>query len=288
MGTTVYNARCDCCKSEQRQLIDTLCARGVSAKLIAERVNVSFGAGTTKKLSDSSIYRHRKHLPAAVIESLQAKSLAAVLGKGVTLDELRAQESQNLLAHLIAYRAELDSDIGTARGNGDLRTVASLVGRRNHLLEVLARLLGELGITTVTNNVALVASPDYLAMRSALMHALQPFPQARAAVADALLSLEAAPKAPEALKQIEAPLDVIDVIEIAGDVEAAGRVAPAGKTEASLAPAIEGVELAGEVGSPHPDQPACSAPEAVVRLEPYIDGATTEKENLDGSVRLSR
>ncbi|MGB8685306.1 MAG: hypothetical protein WCD12_20670 [Candidatus Binatus sp.] len=245
--------------------------------MIGERVNVSFGNGVAKKLSDSSIYRHRKHLPAAVIESLQAKSLGAVLGKGVTLDELRAQESQNLLAHLIAYRAELDSDIGTARGNGDLRTVASLVGRRNHLLEVLARLLGELGITTVTNNVALVASPDYLAMRSALMKALMPFPDARRAVAAALTGLEAAPKldALEAPRQIEATLDVIDVIEIASDVEAAGPVAPASETQASSAPEdIEGVGLAGEVGSPHPDQPACPAPEAVVRLEQYINGAT--------------
>lgn len=284
MATTVYNARCDCCKSEQRQLIDTLCARGVSAKLIAERVNVSFGAGATKKLSDSSIYRHRKHLPAAVIESLQAKSLGAVLGKGVTLDELRAQESQNLLAHLIAYRAELDSDIGAARGNGDLRTVASLVGRRNHLLEVLARLLGELGITTVTNNVALVASPDYLAMRSALMRALSPFPQARAAVAAAMLELEAAPKAPALL---EAPRQIEEVIDtIADDVTAEASLAPAGEVGASPALDIDGIGLAGQVGSPHPDQPACPTP--VIRLETYIDGATQPREVLDGTVKLSR
>lgn len=198
-----YNSRCRVCTSEQKILVETLLARGVSAEAIANKVNVTFGDDASKKLSTASVYRHRRHMPQSLVESLKVKSFTSILGRGVSLDELRKQESENLLAHLIAYRAELDQDIATARFNGDLAIVSSLAGRRNHLLETLARLLGELGISQITNNVALVAAPDYLRLRSALMKALQAFPAARVAVARAMAELESAPDTQEI---VDAPL----------------------------------------------------------------------------------
>ncbi len=293
MSNQAFNARCRVCTSEQKILIETLLARGVAAEAIASKVNLTFGGDKSKEVSSSSVYRHRKHMPQALVESLKVKSFSSILGKGVSLDELRKQESENLLAHLIAYRAELDTDIATARFNGDLAVVSSLAGRRNHLLETLAKLLGELGITSVTNNVALIASSDYLRLRTGLMRALMPFPQARAAVAAVMLELEAAPTR-EAID--------VEVKEIASDGNAAatGNASPATTSAASFAiehdisgsghdDAPSSAQAAGEiVAMLHHDEPACLTPAPVINTELYIDGKTAEKGQLDGIARLSR
>lgn len=248
MADQGYNSRCHVCTSEQRILVETLLARGLSAVAIAAKVNLSFGNDASKKLTAASVHRHRKHMPGELIQRLKAKSLGAILGKGVSLAELRARESENLLAHICAYRAELDQDIATARFNGDLAVVSSLAGRRNHLLETLARLLGELGISTVVNNVQLVSSPEYLALMATLYRALAPFPDARRAVAAALEELGAKSE----------PIEV-EVKEI-GTSEAA--------SPARLASATETLATAPVVAREIP---------TVLRLEQYSESRTPER-----------
>jgi hypothetical protein len=74
---------------------------------------------------------------------------------------------------------------------------ANVAGRLTHLLETIARISGELGAlatnTTfnITNNqVVLTQTPAFLKIQASLLHALAPFPEARAAVVAALRELD--------------------------------------------------------------------------------------------------
>jgi hypothetical protein len=277
---------CRTCQSEQRHMVETCIARGASLPTICEKVNALIGTDTSKHLNVSGLRRHKlRHMGTDLVESLKARSLGAILGKGVTLDELRTQESENWLAHVVAYRAELDLDINTARANGDLLAISSLCGRRNRLLETLGRWLGELGISTVVNNVSLHTSPDFLELRRCLMDALKPFPDARRAVAKAMGELGR--RKPEG--------EIIDVVStpvISEPVAEAAILIPA--EAAALAPLEEsrslvtGRSFSDAVGAvPHVPAVRDSSP---IRLEQYIDAETSPREgNSNASIsRLSR
>ena len=83
----------------------------------------------------------------------------------------------------------------TEAGDGGL--AANVAGRLTHVLETIARISGELGAlatnTTfnITNNqVVLTQTPAFLKVQASLLHALAPFPEARAAVVAALRELD--------------------------------------------------------------------------------------------------
>lgn len=262
---------CRVCFSEQRSLCETLIARGAPIKGIVEKVNLTFGGDKSKEISESGLFRHKKkHMSEQLVSELRAKSLSTILGKEISLDELRTRESENLLATLVSHRAVLDLDINTARANGDLAIVSSLIGRRTKIVEVMGRLLGELGIHTQVNNVSLIASPDYLRLRQAIMAALKPFPEARKAVAVALGELGRETLAIEAK-----PVEVIDAesttIESGGAREAEINAAPSTAAE-RVAPAGTSEVL------------------TVIHTESFIDSTTTEREQYGNPnvIRLSR
>jgi hypothetical protein len=71
---------------------------------------------------------------------------------------------------------------------GDDRTLFLGLRERRATIELLAKLRGELDERAVVNVLAL---PEWMSVRQALLHALDPFPQARIAVGDALAELEA-------------------------------------------------------------------------------------------------
>ena len=82
---------------------------------------------------------------------------------------------------------------------GDGKGAAYIAGQLTRVLETIARISGELGdlarTTTnnfnITHNVAVLAdSPAFLRVQSTLLHALAPFPDARAAVVQALTELD--------------------------------------------------------------------------------------------------
>jgi hypothetical protein len=129
---------------------------------------------------------------------LRAKLLAGPSIEGVDLDKLRENESQSLLANLIAIRRRLFAAIDTAEECGDGNMISRVAGQLHRNLEITGSLLGDLGTgsTTINNNVLVM--PAYVEMRVELVRALQPFPEARQAVAQVLHSLES--KSAEAVK----------------------------------------------------------------------------------------
>jgi hypothetical protein len=121
-------------------------------------------------LSDDSVSRHAKsHLPKTLAVAATARAEAQA---GSLLERVRAAEEH---ARRLAFRAEADGDVRGA--------VAGL----RVLLDAL-ELLGKVAAEAESN---LVESPEWLALRSRIADALEPFPEALAAVRAAVREVEA-------------------------------------------------------------------------------------------------
>ena len=152
---------CTICNHQEREAINKALLAGEPLRNIAARTGTSATA----------LHRHKaEHLPATLTKAQAAQEVAQA-------DDLLAQVrrlqvvTMNILAH--AYQAQ------------DLRTALQAVGQARGNLELLGRLAGELEAESVRVNV-LVASPDWLRLRGAILSALDPFPEARLAIAEVL------------------------------------------------------------------------------------------------------
>jgi transposase-like protein len=168
--------QCTVCAHREASAIDLALARGVSVTALARRYD----------LGTDSIYRHRaNHLPATV----RAKLLAGPDLEAVDLDRLKETESESLLAHLVALRHRLFAALDTAEEFNDAGMLTRVSSQLHANLELTGKLLGDLGVGSVTN-VNVLVQPAYITLRVELVKALAPFPEARAAVAQALHALE--------------------------------------------------------------------------------------------------
>jgi hypothetical protein len=161
-------------------------ALGVPLQRIAKKYSVHKDAA----------WRHKKHLP----PQLKAKLTANVLAPGVDLDKLRIEESEGLLANLAAQRARLLLAQDMAMEAEQLHLVVSTAGQIHRNLELVGKYLGEFAQHHVTTQISILVSPEYLALRAALLRALGPHLEARRAVAAVLHEIEgnAAGRPPEA------------------------------------------------------------------------------------------
>jgi hypothetical protein len=161
---------------EARAQIERDLALGVPLRRLAKK----FG------ISKDALCRHRKRLP----PQLKAAMLAQSLRPEVDLDKLRTTESEGLLANLSAQRARLLlwQDWAASAEQFAIATAISAQIHRN--LELVGKYLGEFAQHHVVSNVSVLVSPQYLELRSALLRALQPYPEARRAVAAALHQIE--------------------------------------------------------------------------------------------------
>ena len=173
--------RCLVCRSTRRIEMEHALANSIGIRVLARRFGVS----------KDCLQRHRRnHMPANLVASLKARGH---LIQEKELEDLRIAESKSLLSHLVAQRGRLHHLVSRALEATDFRAATAGEGKILENLTATGRLLGEFGATTqhVTNN-TLVISPQYLALRSALLQALRPamFRDARMAVARALSSVE--------------------------------------------------------------------------------------------------
>jgi hypothetical protein len=115
------------------------------------------------------------------------------------LDKLQASESEGLLHQLVHQRARLQQLVGMATDFGDVKAAVSAEGAITANLQLVSRLLGMLVSVSEHRSTSILISSDYLALRSAIIGALKPYPDAARAVGEALHRLEA-----EAAKDITA------------------------------------------------------------------------------------
>lgn len=151
---------CTVCQSPHRGDIDRLLVGGT-----ATFRNIAKQHG----LSTAALFRHRTAcIPATLVAAVGEEKAREALD---VLQQLRA-------INQVAMRTMIDAH---KSGDGDLALKA--VDRVQKQIELQAKLLGDLDDRPTIN---IVASPEWLALRGQIVAALQPFPEARAAVAGAL------------------------------------------------------------------------------------------------------
>jgi hypothetical protein len=173
------NGRCTVCRHADRARIELLLARGASKRHVGDK----FG------LSHDAVWRHwrNQHVPEHVRAGLAIKALKP----GAELEKLVTDESIGLLENLQRIRATLYGQFDAAADVGDRQSVAMLAARLHENLSIAARSTGELQKRMPGSVVNILMAPAYLDLRSALLRALRPYPDASRAVAEAFRRIEA-------------------------------------------------------------------------------------------------
>jgi hypothetical protein len=157
--------RCTVCVHDDRPSIDMMLVNHKPFRTIADRF----------ALSKTALIRHHDdHLPEALA---RAKAAAD------------AVQADDLLAQLRALRSKSMALLLAAEQSGDIRTALAGVREARACLELLLEIEQRIDRRPIVN---VLVSPEWVATRSALVEALRPFPDARAAVAARLLALEGA------------------------------------------------------------------------------------------------
>ncbi len=155
---------CTICIHPDRKRIDAALIEGVPNRRIAAQWG----------LSETSVRRHAdSHLPASLAQGKRADDAASADTLLDRLEELRSRAMRLL---------------DQAEAAGDYRTALSGIREARGCLETLAEVQGELDRQP---RIMLALSPEWLAVRGAIVAALSPFPDARLHVAAAISQLEA-------------------------------------------------------------------------------------------------
>jgi hypothetical protein len=156
---------CTVCSHPEREAIDRALVEGQSSGKLA---------GRYRTLDERAIRRHRSnHLPTALARAREAEEVS---------------RADDLLEQVVGLQDRALTILGRAENSGDLRTALGAIREARGNLELLAKLLGELDESPQVN---ILVSPEWITVRTALLKALTPHPEARAAVAGRLLQLEA-------------------------------------------------------------------------------------------------
>lgn len=156
--------RCTVCAHEARDAINEALVSGTrQCELVAR-----YG------LSKHAISRHSlHHIPAKLAKAREAMEVA---------------EADNLLGLVLEHQATARRIAKDAEATGEKRTVLLAVRELLRIVELQAKLAGQLSDGPTVN---VVLAPQWLEVRNAMLVALSPYPEARTAVAARLLELEA-------------------------------------------------------------------------------------------------
>ncbi len=152
-------AICTACRHPQTEAISLALIQKVPMREIAEKYGLSL----------SAVARHKKHIPAQLAKADEAHHVAeagSVMQRIMELDK-RADE--------IYRQATSDQDHNLAlKALKELREVTTLY----------AKLAGEISTGGTVNNI--IVTPEWVSMRAVMLHALEPYPDARRALVMAL------------------------------------------------------------------------------------------------------
>jgi transposase-like protein len=186
--------RCSICDHQRRAAIDrALVTNDVGYRSVAQRFGISAPA----------LFRHRnRHLPVTLAKGLESKQEGADSGappvpaQAVELAEHRRdlearseRHAIDVMAQLRAINAACLEVLTKARAAEKHSTLLGAVDRIHRQIDLQARLLGELQEGPTVN---VLVAPEWHQIRLVVVQALHPYPEARAAVAQALAALPAA------------------------------------------------------------------------------------------------
>jgi hypothetical protein len=156
---------CSICTHSDRLQIEASLIAGMSLRRIAAQ----FGT------SDASLRRHKQNCIKPAIQAVQAEQQA----------KQEEQSAWTALSEMEWMRGEARKIYTDVRGMGDHRTSLSALGELRKQTELYSELTGELDRSTHVE-----LHQEWVNMREIIFQALAPFPEARIAVAKALLTLE--------------------------------------------------------------------------------------------------
>jgi len=150
---------CTVCAHAERHAIEKLIVGGTPNRRIA----------THHGLSEAAVRRHAaEHLPVALVKAQEAE------------DSAHALDVVKQLRHINAAALTVPRD-AKAAGDGELMLKA--IDRVHKQVELQAKLLGDLDDRPVVN---VLVTPEWQQVRAQILAALDPYPEARFAVAGAL------------------------------------------------------------------------------------------------------
>jgi hypothetical protein len=167
----------DVINHSDRAAIEYGLARGTPVRQLARKYGLSI----------DSLYRFR----AKMSPQLRAQHMAKRLKASADLDKLRVEESESILSNLAQQRVRLWGLQDAAIEAGDRREAAYIGDVILRTVKLASAYLGEFSKHEVHTNVNVMISEGYLRLRSRMMQALAPFPEARRAIATTLQELEA-------------------------------------------------------------------------------------------------
>lgn len=152
--------QCSICTHPGREEIDSALVAGASLRDIAGRYRVS----------KSALERHKaNHLPERLLKAEGAREAA---------------QAEDLLDQVKGLRNKTYGILLQAEKAGNLRIALSAIKEARACLELLAKLIGELDERPQIN---VLLTPEWVQVRTQVLYALSPYPEARQAVAEALL-----------------------------------------------------------------------------------------------------
>lgn len=156
---------CSICTHPDRTAIDDAIVSGTPGR----RVAITYGLGK------DAPRRHRAHITPALLAVLEQRKLAGPTAAVDRLEDLHRRAS-----------ALLD----VAESKGDVRNAAAVIGQLRGIVELLAKLTGELDERPQVQILNVSTSAEWLQIQQLLTVALTPYPEAAQAVASSLLELE--------------------------------------------------------------------------------------------------
>lgn len=141
-------------------------------------------------LTQSQLSRYRSdHMPEELIHRLRVRGNRS----DEELAQVREVESKSLLDHFAWQRARLYQVADRAGKIGDDAGETRALAEAGKVSERIGKLLGEMGAHTQINNTQInfTADPRWHAIRTELVRALKPFPEAWSSVTEAIEHAEA-------------------------------------------------------------------------------------------------
>jgi hypothetical protein len=154
---------CTICSHKSRNAIEDAFIAGTPKRRIAAQYGVT----------EQAVRRHlREHLPALLT---------------LVRDAEQASRADSLLDRIEALQTRTLAILSAVEGADEHRTALAAIREARSNLELIGEVTKELNRTPTLN---LAVHPEYIAVRTAIVRAVEPYPEARQAISQAMLMLE--------------------------------------------------------------------------------------------------
>lgn len=166
--------KCKICQHKDRNKIDLdIASKNGSLRTISDRYNVPIG----------SLKRHKEsgHIVKKIARAIEVKEIAEADN---LLSQINSLKDRALNILVAAEGEEVDGK----KGLPDLRTACTAIREVRGILELLAKVTGELKDGPQIN---IITNPEWVEIRSVILQTLEPYPEARLQLVEALAKVEA-------------------------------------------------------------------------------------------------